>query len=136
VGAERQRYRIRRACTGVREIWRECSASSGCAGKKSLTRAEQDVDWGVSRWEVTATKLSLVGRYPLTLLVAGLGKVSSPGINSRQIQGFSLGLGIRSKTPLAYASHSAARTLVSSNQHNRHCFYCAVTSCLIEKPQP
>jgi len=31
------------------------------------------------------------------LLVAGLGKVTSPGINSRQIRGFSLRLGIRSK---------------------------------------
>ena len=35
------------ARSDVRERWKECSASSGCVGE-SLTRAEQDVDWGRS----------------------------------------------------------------------------------------
>ena len=43
---------------------KECRASSGCAGE-SLTRAEQDVDWGDGRVGRTAMKLSLVGWYPL-----------------------------------------------------------------------
>ena len=64
-------------CKG--DMQRECSASSGCSGE-SLTRAEQNVDWGGRVGGKTATKLSLVGQVSTQAsLVAELGEVMSPG---------------------------------------------------------
>lgn len=68
------------ARTDVREICKEeYSASSGCAGE-SLTRAEQDVDWGGRRvgGDCDEAQPCRPGIHS-SLLVARLGEVTSPG---------------------------------------------------------